>query len=397
SVYAWDPSRPREETFTVDTPPPTVSGSLHVGHVFSYTHTDVIVRFQRMMGKNIFYPMGWDDNGLPTERRVQNYYRIRCNPKVAYNPNWNPVHDPKEKKEIEEVSRQNFIAACNELTHQDEVAFRGLWSHLGLSVDWSLEYATIDDHCRKVSQASFLDLVKRGEAYSTESPTMWDIDFQSAIAQAELEDRELDGAYHDIRFQVADSDEEFQISTTRPELLAACIAIVAHPEDSRYQHLFGKFAISPLFHARVPIRAASHADPEKGTGILMVCTFGDVMDVEWWKQSGLPLKQVIGRNGRLLPVNFGEAPFHSEAVEAASSAYRELENLYPTQARKKIAELLSANGSAVNGKGSALVGEPKPTRHPVKFFEKGDRPLEFVPTRQWYVRVLSHKERLLEL
>ncbi|MCB0328399.1 MAG: valine--tRNA ligase [Bdellovibrionales bacterium] len=394
-VYSWDSTRPREETFSVDTPPPTVSGSLHVGHVFSYTHTDVVVRYQRMTGKNIFYPMGWDDNGLPTERRVQNYYGIKCNPKVPYNPNWKPVHDPKGKKEVEEVSRKNFIEACNVLTKEDEEAFRDLWSRLGLSVDWNLEYATIDDHCRKISQLSFLDLFDKGELISTESPTMWDIDFQSAIAQAELEDREQDGLYHDIRFQVADSDQEFQISTTRPELLAACIAVVAHPDDERYKPLFGKEAITPLFHARVPIRAAEHADPEKGTGILMVCTFGDIHDVEWWKQSKLPLKQILGRDGKLLPVTFGEGAFQSDSAEKATEHYSHIAGLFGKQARKKIAELLAEPGSTVSGDGSALVGEPRPTRAPVKFYEKGDRPLEFVPTRQWYVKVLDQKEQLL--
>ncbi|MCI5065078.1 valine--tRNA ligase [bacterium] len=396
-VYGWDPSRPKEETFIIDTPPPTVSGSLHVGHVFSYTHTDVIARYQRMTGKNIFYPMGWDDNGLPTERRVQNYYRIRCNPEVAYNPDWKPTHDPKQKKEIEEVSRKNFIEACNTLTHEDEKAFHALWSQLALSVDWALEYATIDEHCRRVSQASFLDLLEKGEAFHAKSPTMWDTDFQSAIAQAELEDREVAGAYHNIRFQVADSSEEIEIATTRPELLPACIAVVAHPSDERYQHLFGKEAITPLFHSRVPIRAAEHADPEKGTGILMVCTFGDIMDVEWWKQSKLPMKQIIGREGKLLDVSFGTEPFQSEKPESAQESYRELAGLYAKQARTKIAELLAAPNSAVNSDGTALVGEPTPTKAPVKFFEKGDRPVEFVPTRQWYVRVLPHKERLLQL
>ncbi len=386
-VYDWDSTRPREETFVVDTPPPTVSGSLHVGHVFSYTHTDLIVRYQRMKGKNIFYPMGWDDNGLPTERRVQNYYRIRCDPKVPYKSDWEPEHDPKDKKEIEHVSRQNFIEACNKLTHKDEEVFKELWSQLALSVDWSLEYATIDKHSRKISQASFLDLVKKGHAFSTESPTMWDIDFQSAIAQAELEDKELDGAYHDIQFKVADSEKTFEISTTRPELLAACIAVVAHPDDERYQPLFGKEAITPIFNMKVPILPADHAEPDKGTGILMVCTFGDIMDVEWWKQSTLPIRQIIGRNGRLLPVTFGEAPFDSLDNEKANKAYKEIEGLYPKQARKKMPEVL----------GASLIGEIRPTRHPVKFFEKGDRPLEFIPTRQWFVRVMNHKERLIEL
>lgn len=395
-IYRWDPERPRSDTFVVDTPPPTVSGSLHVGHVFSYTHTDVVVRFQRMIGKNIFYPMGWDDNGLPTERRVQNYFGIRCDPHLPYDPEWKPRHiSEKKKDEIEMVSRQNFIEACERLTVEDEKEFKRLWSRLGLSVDWSLEYATIDDHCRKISQLSFLDLVQKGEAYSTESPTMWDIDFQSAIAQAELEDKEIGGAFHDIRFQVSGSDAEFVIATTRPELLPACIAVVAHPDDERYQPLFGKEAITPLFHAPVPIEPSEHADPEKGSGILMVCTFGDIMDVEWWQQSGLPLKQVIGRDGCLREVTFGEGAFRSNDPSLANTHYGKLQGLPVKKARRAIVELLQAEGSAANGEGSALVGEPKQIQHTVKFYEKGDRPIEFVPTRQWYVKILQHKEALV--
>jgi len=393
-IYRWDPTLPREDTFVVDTPPPTVSGSLHVGHVFSYTHQDLIVRFQRMTGKNIAYPMGWDDNGLPTERRVQNLLGIRCNPALPYDPDWRPDPEGGKRKEIEEVSRRNFIEACGVVTAEDEKAFEHLWRHLGLSLDWSEQYATIDDHCRRISQLSFLDLVERGEVYNIESPTMWDIDFKTAVAQAEVEDRPRQGLFYDLRFGV-EGGGELLIATTRPELLGACIAVVAHPDDERYQPLFGKFAITPLYGARVPILAAEHADPEKGTGILMVCTFGDAMDVEWWKSSGLALKQIIGRDGRILPATFGQEPFASVDAAAAQRAHDEIAGLFVSKAKKRVAELLTEGGSLPGWDGAALVGEPKPTDQTVKFYEKGDRPLEFVPTRQWFVRILEHKDELL--
>ncbi|HGY92922.1 MAG TPA: valine--tRNA ligase [Planctomycetes bacterium] len=393
-IHRWDSDKSREETFVVDTPPPTVSGSLHIGHVFSYSHQDVVVRYQRMRGKNIAYPMGWDDNGLPTERRVQNIFGIRCDPKLPYDPDWKPRRDKGKKDPIEEVSRRNFIEACALVTEEDEQAFEELWKRLGLSIDWTQTYATIDEHCRRVSQRSFLDLVDKGEVYSTTAPTMWDVDFKTAVAQAEVEDRTKGGTMHQVRFAVEEGGE-LVIMTTRPELLAACIAVVAHPDDERYQDLFGKTAITPLFGARVPILAAEHADPEKGTGILMVCTFGDAMDVEWWKQKKLPLKQIIGMDGRLLPLQFGEAPFESVAAETANAFYAEIQGKFPNQARRATAELLAREGTGPHGEGKALIGEPEAIEHPVKFYEKGDRPLEFVPTRQWFIHILRHKEALL--
>jgi valyl-tRNA synthetase len=393
-LHAYDPSRSRDETFVVDTPPPTVSGSLHVGHVFSYTHQDLLVRFQRMQGKNIHYGMGWDDNGLPTERRVQNVYGIQCDPTLHYEEGWRP--EPKSQKDssVTEVSRKNFIEACEILTAEDERTFEHLWRRLGLSIDWNETYATIDDHCRRVSQASFLDLVAKGHVYNTESPTMWDTDFKTAVAQAEVEDRERPGFMHDVRFAVKGGGE-LTIATTRPELLPACIAVVAHPDDERYQNLFGRTAITPLFGAEVPILAAEHADPEKGTGILMVCTFGDAMDVEWWKQSRLPLKPLLGRDGRLLPIVFGEAPFESVDAPRAQSFYDEIGGLFANQAKKKVTQLLTADGTGPHGEGAALTGDPRPISHAVKFYEKGERPLEFVTTRQWFVNILAHKDELL--
>lgn len=397
-IYRWDPNSPRANTFVVDTPPPTASGSLHVGHVFSYTQTDVIVRQQRMLGKNIFYPMGWDDNGLPTERRVQNYLNICCEPGLAYDPNWKPNPQAGQTKEKGQrqtpVSRRNFIEACDVVTKQDEAVFERLFRRLGLSLDWTLQYATIDSHCRRISQTAFLNLCKKGLAYQSEAPTVWDVDFRSAIAQAEIEDREAPGAFHDIRFGV-EGGGEFTIATTRPELIPACIAVVAHPSDARYQHLFGKKAITPLFHAPVPIMAAEHADPEKGTGILMVCTFGDIMDVEWWKQSKLPAKQIINIEGRIIDINHGPAPFISANPAAADESFKQLVGLTVKQAQKKIVELLAQEGSAYE-RGRALVGDPKPINHVVKFYEKGERPLEFITTRQWFIKILDHKKQLLE-
>jgi len=392
-LYKWDPTVAREDTFVVDTPPPTVSGSLHVGHAYSYAQTDVIVRYHRMKGKNIFYPMGWDDNGLPTERRAQNVFNIRCEPHLPYDPNWKP--EKKKSKEIRSVSRQNFIEACQIITSEDEEAFENTWRKLGLSVDWSLIYTTIGNHSRGISQLSFLELVKKGFAYNTESITMWDVDFKTAVSQAEVEDREIPGAYHDLSFGLEDGSS-FIISTTRPELLGACIAVAAHPEDSRYKKYFGKKAITPLFKAPVPIVASPHADPEKGSGILMICTFGDLADVEWWKKSGLPIKQLLGMDGRFLKIKFGEDVFESLEPETAQRAYDELVGLTVKAAKKKIVELLSKEGSAGNGKGPGLTGEPKPVVHTVRFYEKGSRPLEFIPTRQWFIRILDIKQELLE-
>jgi len=306
-VHAYDPGRGREETFVVDTPPPTVSGSLHVGHVFSYTQTDVVVRYHRMRGRNVFYPMGWDDNGLPTERRVQAYFHVRCDPKAPSVPGLRlELPTPAEAKGPPRVvSRPDFIELCLRLTHEDEQAFRALWRRIGLSVDWREEYSTIDERCRHLAQLSFRDLWEKGHVYSVEAPTMWDVDFQTAVAQAEVEDRPTRGAFHSIAFGVEGSDEGFVIATTRPELLAACVGVTAHPDDARYRALFGRRAVTPIFHVPVPIFPSELADPEKGTGILMVCTFGDATDVGWWREQRLALRQVVGRNGRLVPVSFG--------------------------------------------------------------------------------------------
>ena len=267
ALYRFDRTRTRDDVFSIDTPPPTVSGSLHVGHVFSYTHTDVVARFQRMRGKAVFYPMGWDDNGLPTERRVQNYFGVRCDPSLPFDAAFTPPEKPG--KHPIPVSRPNFIDLCARLTAEDEKVFEKLWRHLGLSVDWSMTYATIGRRAQHLSQLSFLRLVQRGLAYQLEAPTLWDVDFRTAVAQAELEDREQPGAYHRIRFARAGSSsggEFVEIDTTRPELIPACVALVAHPDDPRYQPLFGTEVATPLFGVRVPLRAAHPRRSREGNG-----------------------------------------------------------------------------------------------------------------------------------
>jgi valyl-tRNA synthetase len=437
AVYSFERGAPRERVFSIDTPPPTVSGSLHVGHVFSYTHTDIIARHQRMLGKTVFYPMGWDDNGLPTERRVQNYYGVRCDPSLAYDPDFTPPQaggDGKSSKAASQVpiSRRNFVELCERLSAEDEKQFEALWRHLGLSVDWSQTYQTIDRHSRATSQLAFLRNLARGEAYQQLAPTLWDVTFRTAVAQAELVDRDQPGAYHRIAFArvpaaadaaasadaaaagpaagpaaasdaapfadaaaapAAASDaaafadaaltagpalgppadgEPVHIETTRPELLPACVALVAHPDDRRYQHLFGTRVKVPLFGMEVPVVAHRLATPDKGSGIAMVCTFGDVTDVIWWRELHLPTRAILGWDGRVLPT-----PPPGLDSPAGRGAYQELAGLTVFSARQRVVELLRESGD--------LEGEPQPIVHPVKFFEKGEKPLEIIPTRQWYL------------
>jgi len=394
-TYRFDrDSATRENIFSVDTPPPTASGSLHIGHVFSYTHMDLVTRFQRMRGRDIFYPMGWDDNGLPTERRVQNYYGVRCDPTLPYVENYVPPLEEgtasdgsgASSKAADQVpiSRRNFIELCETLTAEDEKQFEDLWRQLGLSVDWSLTYRTIGHEAQLAAQRAFVRNHARGEAYQAEAPTLWDITFRTAVAQAELEDKEQPAAYHRVSFHKPDGST-VEIETTRPELLPACVALVAHPDDERYQGLFGTTVTTPLFGVEVPIMAHHLAQKDKGSGIAMICTFGDVTDVVWWRELDLPNRTIIGSDGRII----ADAP--DVLSPAAAEIYAELAGKTVFSAKAKIVELLRESGD--------MIGDPKPITHAVKFFEKGDKPLEIISTRQWYIkngaRDAALRERLL--
>ncbi|MDH6181237.1 valyl-tRNA synthetase [Microbacteriaceae bacterium SG_E_30_P1] len=381
-------ARGKDSVFAVDTPPPTASGSLHIGHVFSYTHMDLVTRFQRMRGKAIFYPMGWDDNGLPTERRVQNYYGVRCDPSLPYDPDFTPPLQGGEGssgKAADQVpiSRRNFIELCEELTIEDEKQFEDLWRQLGLSVDWSLTYRTIGDHAQAAAQRAFLRNLERGEAYQADAPTLWDITFRTAVAQAELEDKDQPAAYHRVAFHRTDGQGDIEIETTRPELLAACVALVAHPDDERYKPFFGTTVTTPLFGVEVPVVAHHLAQQDKGSGIAMICTFGDVTDVIWWRELDLPNRTIIGADGRIV----ADPPAAIE-TDAAKAVYAELAGKTVFSAKARTVELLRESGE--------LIGDPKPITHAVKFFEKGDKPLEIISTRQWYITNGARDESLRE-
>jgi valyl-tRNA synthetase len=372
-VYRFERTATRDYVFAVDTPPPTVSGSLHVGTIFGYTQFDAMARYQRMRGKHVFFPIGWDDNGLATERRVQNFYGVRCDPGQPYQEGFTPPHRGDVPKGTEElpISRPNFVELCHELTEKDEAVFEQVLRRLGLSVDWSLLYTTVGTASRRVSQAAFLRNLARGEAYSTDAPTVWDVDDRTAVAQAEIEDRQIAGAYHRIAFHAADGD--VLIETSRPELIVSCVALVAHPDDERYQPRFGTSVRTPLFDVEVPVVAHPLADPDKGTGMAMICTFGDVTDVTWWRELNLPTRSVIGRDGRFSDIT-------PDWVVDATGA-----EVYGTLAGRPVKQAQTATVEALRESGE-LIGEPQAITHPVKFYERGRRPLEIVASRQWYIR-----------
>ncbi|MFA1688158.1 valine--tRNA ligase [Candidatus Rickettsia barbariae] len=346
-IYAYNPNVAKEETYVIDTPPPTVSGQLHIGHVYSYTQTDFIVRFQRMMGKNIFYPMGFDDNGLPTERLVEKQKQIK-----AYN-----------------MDRSEFIKICEEVVESEEEKFRSLLNQIALSVDWSLEYQTISPLSRKISQMSFLDLVQKEEIYRTNQPILWDPVDGTALAQADIEDKEKTSFMNYITFKTEQGDP-LTIATTRPELLPACVAVFYHPDDGRYKHLAGQSAITPLFNEQVPLLADPLVRQDKGTGLVMCCTFGDQTDITWWKTHNLPLKTTITKKGTI--------DFQHETS---------IDGLKIKEARTKIIDIL---------KEQALLIKQEDITHTVKCAERSGAPLEILTVPQWFIKTISHKEELLK-
>jgi len=378
-TYTFDRSKTRAQIWSIDTPPPTASGALHIGHVFGYSQADCMARYKRMAGFEVFYPMGWDDNGLPTERRVQNFYGVRGDAALPYIEDFEPPQqgDTRGGRSLRmsdqvPISRANFIKLCDALTVEDEKTFEEVFRRLGLSVDWNINYRTIDDRSRATAQQAFLRNLDRGEAYQAEAPGLWDVTFQTAVAQAELEARDYPGHFHRVAFH-APSGATVHIETTRPELLPSVVALIAHPDDKRYAALFGTTVTSPLFGVEIPVVAHYLAEPDKGSGIAMCCTFGDLTDVQWWRELQLPTRSIIQRNGRIQE----ETP-EWIATEAGRSVFAEFAGKTTFGARATIVEALRVSGD--------LEGEPTPTQRKANYFEKGDKPLEIVTSRQWYIR-----------
>jgi len=344
-VYNYDRARPRAETYSIDTPPPTVSGLIHMGHVFSYTQMDIIARYKKLRGYNVFYPFGFDDNGLPTERMVERRIGRRAI----------------------EMPRDEFIKLCLEETARTETEFKEMWRRIGLSVDWRFEYSTINEASRRVAQSSFIDLYKKGHVYRKEEPTIWDVDNRTALAQAEMEDRELDSVFSDILFEFEDGTK-VAIATTRPELLPACVAVICHPEDERYKRFVGGRIKTPYFDIEVPVFTDPLVDMEKGTGIVMCCTFGDMTDIEWWRRYKLETRIVITPDGRL----------NELAGEFAGLTLKE--------GRKAIVEKLKEH---------ELLTKQEKIKHMVKCGEKSRAPVEYIVSPQWFVRVLDRKDEII--
>jgi valyl-tRNA synthetase len=348
NIYAFDENSDKP-IFSVDTPPPYVSADhLHPGHIMSYSQAEFVVRFKRMQGYNVFYPMGFDDNGLPTERHVEKKYKI---------------------KNKDAISRSEFVKLCLEETQKGIETYRNLWSLLGISVDWSKTYSSINPHSQKIAQWSFIDLYRKGFLSQREEPIMWDISFQSALAQTDLEDSEQESHLNDIIFKSENTGEDLIIATTRPELIPAAVALFFHPEDSRYQHLIGTKAITPISGHSVPILTDETVDREFGTGLMMVCTWGDSEDIAKWKKYNLETRLIFNERGIL-----GEL----------AGAYA---GTHISKLRNSILEDLKAQN---------LLIKKTPITHTIQVSERSGTPIEFIITKQWFINVVEHKEALLE-
>ena len=344
NLYNWDDNLSKEESFIIDTPPPTVSGMLHMGHIFSYCQTDFVARYQRMRGLNVFYPIGFDDNGLATERLVEKLKNIKAS----------------------DLHRDDFRKICEIVVKESENEFRELFKSIALSVDWNQEYQTVSQDVIKISQMSFLDLLDKNLVERRLAPTMWDTADRTAIAQAEIEDKEKQGVMYNIAFTCA--DKKLIIATTRPELLSGCVAIFYNPNDLRYTHLSNQYAITPIFNEKVPIIADEDVAIDKGTGLVMCCTFGDIQDINWFRKHKLPIKKVVEHTGKIL--NSGK-----------------YSGLYIKQAKKEIVEDLKQLG---------LVESEQNVTQFVKCAERSGMPLEIIVTDQWYIKLLNFKEELIQ-
>lgn len=366
AIYNWDKNSDKANSYIIDTPPPTVSGQLHIGHVFSYTHTDFIARFQRMRGKNVFYPIGFDDNGLPTERLVEKVKNIKAT----------------------NYDRTEFITICKQVITEEEEKFRQTFNSIALSVDWTQEYQTISDRSRALSQMSFLDLIQKNEIYRDNQPILWDPVDQTALSQADIEDKEKPSQMNEILFRT-DNGQELKIATTRPELLPACVAVFYHPDDERYKHLSGKKAITPLFEIEVPIIADEKVAIDKGTGLVMCCTFGDNMDIEWWKIHKLPMRMILSKKGSLLPLEIVLENFSNSClnIKNAEQYYKQIEGQYVKKARQIILDILAEK---------TLLLSQTDIIHSVKCAERSGAPLEIITAPQWFVKILDKKELLKE-
>jgi len=344
NVYAFKPTNP-EKVFSIDTPPPTVSGTLHIGHVFSYTHADLMARYKRMRGYHVFYPMGFDDNGLATIRFVEKKNATKAH-----------LH-----------KRSDFIALCLKETHEAEQQFEALWRRISLSIDWTKIYSTISAPVRRASQHSFIDLYNKKLIYRKQEPALYCTTCRTSVAQAELESDEITTTFNNIQF-TTESGDKLTIATTRPELLPACVAVFFHPDDVRYQKYSGQFAITPVFEKPVRIMPDEKVDPAKGTGLVMCCTFGDQTDIYWFKTYKLPFVQVVGFDGKW----------------TADSG--PLAGLTVHEARKKVLELLKESGTLL---------EQKTITHNVNTHERCHQEIEYLILTQWFIKILDHKEAFL--
>lgn len=343
-IYKYDENSTKP-VFSIDTPPPTVSGSLHIGHIFSYTQAEMIARFRRMQGYNVFYPFGFDDNGLPTERLVEREEGI-----IA-----------------KDLPRSEFIKKCVSTTAKYEAEFKDLWQSLGFSVDWSLQYETINPVSQRISQRSFIKLYQDNKAYMEESPVLWCTECQTSIAQAELDTKDIDSTFNYIPFMCG--DQQLIVATTRPELLYGCVCLFVHPEDERYQGFIGKNVKVPLYDYDIPVLSDEKVSLDKGTGIVMCATFGDSTDAEWYEKHKLPYRKVILADGKI-----------DESVPFIGG-------LKIISARKHIISLLSENG---------LLLKSESITHTVAVHERCGKEIEIIPSRQWYIDILSNKELFLK-